>query len=172
MRLKITIMLRISEHLTILALLSSSIVLSGCIGYSPDDRLIGSKRADIVQRLGAPSNEISVSNGVILIYARGPFGKHTYFVHMDQLDQMTRWEQVLIEKNFDQVIPGMSREEVISTIGESKINVALARSRGYVWHYRYFTPHCRWFQIEFDSENTVRSTFYGRPPECRAPRAN
>ncbi len=160
------------RRLTIVMLLPAFILLNGCIGYSPDDRLIGSKREDITNRLGMPTSELGVSAGTILIYARGPFGKHTYFVYMDQLDQMTHWEQVLIEKNFNQIIPGMSREEVIGTLGESKINVALARSRGYVWHYRYFNPHCRWFQVEFDSENIVRSTFYGRPPECRVPRSN
>jgi hypothetical protein len=43
----------------------------------------------------------------------------------------------------------------------------LARDRGYVWSYRYVTPHCFWFQIEFASGDTVRSTGYSQPPECR-----
>ncbi len=101
-----------------------------------------------------------------MIYARGPFGKHTYFVYMDQDGLVERWVQVLHEKNFEQIKPGMTREEVVSIIGESKDAFGLARHRGYVWNYRYVNPHCFWFQIEFTKEDIVRSTGYGKPPEC------
>ena len=42
-----------------------------------------------------------------------------------------------------------------------------------VWNYRYENSLCRWFQVEFRSDNRVKSAEYGRPPECniRAPRA-
>jgi hypothetical protein len=83
---------------------------------------------------------------------------------------MERWAQVLDEKNFARIKPGMHRDEVVATIGESKAVFGLARERGYVWNYRYVTPHCFWFQIEFANDDTVRSKGYGQPPECRIPK--
>ena len=105
-----------------------------------------------------------------MMYPRGPFGKHTYFVYLNRDGEVERWTQVLDEKNFTQIKPGMRRDEVVAIIGESKAVFGLARDRGYVWNYRYITPHCFWFQIEFASDDTVRSTGYGQPPECRIPK--
>jgi SmpA / OmlA family len=169
---KITTMIRQKFRSTYLAAMAASLFLTACVGYSPQNRFIGSDRIQLVEFMGPPSSEQLGPDGTTLIYSRGPFGKHTYFVYLDQRGTITRWEQVLTEKNFEKIMPGMSRDEVAFIIGESKINVVLARERGYVWHYRYVTPHCRWFQVEFDKEDKVRSTFYGRPPECRAPRSN
>ena len=104
-----------------------------------------------------------------MMYPRGPFGKHTYFVYLNPDDKVERWTQVLDEKNFARIQPGMRRDEVVAIIGESKSVFGLARDRGYVWNYRYVTPHCFWFQIEFASDDTVRSTGYGQPPECKIP---
>ena len=162
----------VNLRITYAIALALCLFLTACVGYSPNNRLIGSTRDQIVDFLGPPASERTALEEVIMIYSRGPMGKHTYFVYLNKEGTMTRWDQVLLEKNFEKIVPGMHREEVVSTIGESKINVVLARERGYVWHYRYVTPHCRWFQVEFDLENKVRSTFYGRPPECRAPRSN
>ncbi len=102
-----------------------------------------------------------------MIYPRGPFGKHTFFVYLNRDGFMEHWAQVLNEKNFERITPGLKRDDVVSTIGESKDIFGLARNRGYVWNYRYMNPHCFWFQIEFTAEDIVRSTGYGKPPECR-----
>lgn len=102
-----------------------------------------------------------------MIFPRGPWGKQTYFVYFDPAGTMTRWTQVLDEKNFDLIKPGMHRNEVIAIIGESKATYGLARNRGYVWNYRYVNTFCMWFNIEFAPENLVRSTGYSKPPECR-----
>jgi len=117
--------------------------------------------------MGQPSTELTTQEGKVMMYPRGPFGKHTYFVYLNPDDKVERWTQVLDEKNFARIKPGMHRDEVVATIGESKAMFGLARERGYVWNYRYVTPHCFWFQIEFARDDTVRSTGYGRPPECR-----
>jgi hypothetical protein len=142
-------------------------LLTACAGYAPTNTMIGSGRDNIIQVLGKPTTELQTADGKLLIYSKGPFGKETFFVYLNQDDVMQRWTQVLNEKNFDRIVPGMTRDQVIETIGESKDRFGLARNRGYVWNYRYLNPFCFWFQIEFTAENTVRSSGYSKPPECR-----
>jgi hypothetical protein len=141
--------------------------LTGCAGYAPDDRLIGEKSEKIIQVLGKPSSELKSEGGSVLIFPRGPRGKHTYFVYLDQDGKAVRWTQVLDEKNFALIKPDMHRDEVGAIIGEAKDTYGLGRNRGYVWNYRYVNSHCLWFNIEFSKDDVVRYTGYSKPPECR-----
>lgn len=143
------------------------VLLAGCVSYGPNDLMLGNNREQVIQLLGPPSAELTRPSGKIMMYPRGPFGKHTYFVYLGSDNVMEHWAQVLHEKNFARITPGMVRDEVVSIIGESKDTFGLARNRGYVWNYRYENPHCFWFQIEFTSDDIVRSTGYSKPPECR-----
>jgi len=145
----------------------SLMLLTGCAGYAPDDRLIGENSEKITQTLGKPSSEFKSGDGSVLIFPRGPRGKHTYFVYLDQDGKAVRWTQVLDEKNFALIKPDMHRNEVIAIIGEAKDTYGLARNRGYVWNYRYVNSHCLWFNIEFSKDDSVRSTGYSKVPECR-----
>jgi hypothetical protein len=129
--------------------------------------MIGGSREQVIRVLGTPSTENTVPEGRVLMYPRGPFGKHTYFIYLNNDGDMTRWTQVLDEKNFDRIRPGMHRDEVVSIIGESKIRDGIAFGRGYVWSWRYVNSHCFWFRAEFTPEDVVRSTMYQKPPECR-----
>ena len=158
---------RSRQHLWVVIMTASLLMLSACAGYSPNDRMLGNSREQVVQIMGQPSTELSGPDGKVMIYPRGPYGKHTYFVYLNRDGTVERWTQVLKEENFARIIPGMSQDEVVAIIGESKETFGLARKRGYVWNYRYVSPHCFWFQIEFDIDDKVRSTGYGQPPECR-----
>lgn len=146
----------------------SVLMFYGCSGYAPRAAMLGSDVSEVVRILGTPSNELATPEGKILVFPRGPFGKHTYFVYLDQNNRMERWTQVLLETNFDRIKPGMTRQEVIALIGESKIRDGLAFGRGYVWSWRYVNSSCLWFRVEFSPEDMVRSTLYQKPPECRA----
>lgn len=157
-----------SSWLTIILLLTS--LISACAGYGPSNSMIGSGKDHIVQVLGKPSTELQTEDGQLLIYSKGPFGKETFFVYLNRDGVMQRWTQVLDEKNFERIVPGMTRDQVIEIIGESKDRFGLARGRGYVWNYRYVNPFCFWFQIEFAADDTVRSAGYSKPPECRVRR--
>jgi hypothetical protein len=153
--------------------ISSSIIillislLSGCASYGPTNRMIGSSKDDVVSVLGKPSTELPTPDGQLLIYSKGPFGKETFFIYLNHDGIVQRWTQVLDEKNFERIGPGMTRNQVIEIIGESKDRFGLARGRGYVWNYRYVNPFCFWFQIEFAADDTVRSAGYSKSPECR-----
>ena len=96
----------------------------------------------------------------VLHFPRGPAGSHTYFVYLDDNDRVLRWEQVLTEDRFNSIQPGMTKDQIIQILGVTKIIHGLARNRGSVWHYRYETPHCKSFVIEFTPEDIIRSTEY------------
>jgi hypothetical protein len=158
---------RLQLHLSAVVLLAATLLLSACAGYAPNNGMLGNSREQVIQVMGQPSTELTTPEGRVMQYPRGPFGKHTYFVYLNSDDEVMRWTQVLDEKNFARIEPGMRVDEVVATIGASRDTFGLARGRGYVWNYRYVTPHCFWFQIEFASDDTVRSTGYSQPPECR-----
>jgi hypothetical protein len=103
----------------------------------------------VIQRMGTPSKTFNDVNGFRLIYIRGPFGKHTYFLYFSPDDKLLRFEQVLKESTFSLIKPGMTEEEVLNIIGPSKILMGGGKSSWSVWSYRYENSLCRWFQVEF-----------------------
>lgn len=141
-------------------LLTLVTVMVGCAGYAPNAALIGQDRVSVVQTMGQPEREYTSAGKKKLHFPRGPAGSHTYIVYLDDEDRVTGWEQVLTEERFNQITPGLSKEQVIDSIGISKITHGLARQRGYVWHYRYFNQQCKSFVIEFTKEDIVRSAGY------------
>ncbi len=144
------------------------LLVSGCTAYAPNHGYIGLSRDEAIQALGKPNpmpDELDTAQR--LDFPRGPFGKHTYSVYFDERGRVSGFRQLLTEDSFEKIVPGMDAADVISLIGISKDTFLLGRERGYVWSYRYDTPLCRWFQIEFTLENKVRSAGYSKPPECR-----
>jgi hypothetical protein len=135
-------------------------LVSGCSGYAPNAKIVGQTKAFVIQTLGQPERENLVDGNKQLQFPRGPLGSHTYFVYLDAEERATGWEQVLTEARFNQITPGMTKEQVIDLIGISKITNGLARERGYVWHYRYFNQQCKSFVIEFTKEDIVRGAGY------------
>jgi hypothetical protein len=148
--------------------LVGGLVLSGCMTYAPSERFIGMPREQVIAELGSPRPApTSLDSARRLDFPRGPRGKHTYAIEFDDAGKVIGYRQLLTEKNFGFIIPGMDVQAVIDHIGVSTDTFVLGRGRGYVWNYRYENPICRWFQIEFTAEDKVRSAGYGLPPECR-----
>ncbi len=145
------------------------LAFAGCATrYSPAADMIGALPEEVISRLGEPIPRPDSLEGVRrLDFPRGPYGKHTYIVYFGADGRAEGFEQVLNEKNFARIQPEMSTNEVRELIGVSRDTFLLGRDRGFVWNYRYITPLCQWFQIEFTKEGNVRSTGYGLPPECR-----
>lgn len=147
---------------------AGALIVSGCTAYAPNHAYIGLSRDETIAALGKPNPmPAELHAAERLDFPRGPFGKHTYSVYFDELGRVSGFRQLLTDENFEKIIPGMDAAEVIHLIGISKDTFLLGRDRGYVWSYRYDTPLCRWFQIEFTLENKVRSAGYSKPPECR-----
>ncbi len=150
-------------------ILSSVAALSACTSYAPPASLAGVTESQLVARMGQPQTRRAIDGGTRLEYPGGAFGRQTWFVDLDANGQAVRSEQVLTEKNFNQITPGMSQDEVRRRLGRPGQVSALARGRGALWSYRYDSPFCQWFQVEIASDGTVRSAGYGEPPECDRP---
>ncbi|MFZ9733552.1 MAG: hypothetical protein ACO3DD_02670 [Burkholderiaceae bacterium] len=157
-------MLRLGHRVVLLAFFGA--IISGCASYGPSQKLIGKSRAEVVAIMGPPTQQKSLQDGTRLVYARGPYGLHTYMIDFNRSDVLTQWKQVLHEKNFESITPGMSGQEVEAIIGPSLEKSLLGRSRGEVWSYRFENSLCIWFQVELDKQLLVRSAGYGIPPEC------
>ena len=152
--------------LRIMLLAFFSALLGACSSYGPTKSLIGKSRTEVVAIMGPPTQQKSLQDGTRLVYARGPYGLHTYMIDFDRSDVLKQWRQVLHEKNFKGIKPGMSGQEVEAVIGPSLEKTLLGRNRGVVWSYRFDNSLCIWFQVELDKQLLVRSAGYGVPPEC------
>lgn len=157
-------------RLYLLSGLASLVFLTACSMTSPTD-LTGVSQSALVARMGPPDMQRQMPGGITrLEFAGGPFGRQTWFVDLDAAGRVLRSEQVLTEKNFNQITPEMPQAQVRQRLGRPGEVYTLARGRGVVWTYRYENPFCQWFQVEIAADQTVRSAGYGEPPECDRPR--
>jgi len=151
----------------VLLLSTLAFLVSACSAFMQKERLIGKTRQDVIAVMGTPDIERTVDRQRRLEFIEGPSGHETHFFILDRSGIVTHWEQVLTEENFQRILPSMRQADVELLMGPSRNHQTLARNRGVVWSYRYATPLCRWFQVEFDIEGVVRSAGYGFPPECQ-----
>ena len=152
------------------SLLVSVCVLAACSSYAPPTDLSNLTQDQLITRMGQPQTQRTLADGhVRLEYPSGPYGKQTWFVDFDATGHAIRSEQVLTEKNFNQITPGMTQDAVRQRLGAPGEIRSLARARGVVWSYRYENTFCQWFQVEIAIDGTVRSAGYGEPPECDRP---
>lgn len=148
----------------------SLFALTACSSMAPPADLSGVTRDQLIARMGQPEVQRQLDDGATrLEFPGGTYGKQTWFVDLDASGHAVYSEQVLTEKNFNQITPGMTQDEVRRRLGRPGEMQALARARGVVWRYRYENPFCQWFQVEIAADRTVRSAGYGEPPECDRP---
>ena len=151
---------------------------AGCATYGPGAFAPGAPRVEVVNRMGAPTADIDLrarprvegapaSPAAVrrLEYARGPAGKHTYFVDFDAQDRLIGWVQVLTEDRFNAVRAGMSADDVRARLGRPSETRELRWQSQRVWSYRYVSPFCQWFQVGI-RDGRVVDTAYGPDPAC------
>jgi len=82
---------------------------------------------------------------------------------------------VLTEANFQQFqarAPGMSRDELLRTLGRPGEVKSGGRQGGEVWSWRYPTNDCLWFQSSIGPDGIVRDGVVGIDPMCDKPSRN
>lgn len=126
-------------------------------------------RVELIAQMGLPERVRPLDGGSLLEFPGGPYGKQTWFVYLDASGKVLRSEQVLTEKNFNRIEPGMPREEVRNILGRPGEVQMLGRARGVVWSYRYENAHCNWFRVEISQQQQVHSAGNALAPECDGP---
>lgn len=150
----------------------SAALLAACAGYSPRSVPAGASAAEIAAQMGQPTARYTVravgdaAFHERLEYARGPMGKHTYMLDLDEQGRLARWEQVLLENNFNAIRAGDSRDSVLLRIGHPSHQGWLPWQKYTLWSYRYETTFCQWFQVSLDAAGKVAETGYGPDPLC------
>jgi hypothetical protein len=144
-----------------------ALLLGGCAGYSPSGVHRGQSADEVAQAMGKPTARYQRADGGERIeYARGPMGKHTYMIDLDNAGRVTGWTQVLTEANFNALALGTGRDEVLRTLGTPSERQPIPRQHIDVWSYRYDTVFCQWFQVSVGDDGRVVETGYGPDPMC------
>lgn len=144
-------------------------MLVGCAGYGPGQLAPGTAVTEVTARMGQPTNEYRQGDGSRrLEYARGPYGRHTYMIDVNPQGQVTQWQQVLTEKNFESLPNGLSQAELMYRLGRPSHEMSIPRRGERVWSYRYEAIFCQWFQVSLDNAGKVTSTGYAPDPLCDA----
>ena len=145
-------------------------LLAGCAALTPPDIRPGQTEADVQRRMGPPTARYPMAGaGTRLEYATGPFGRTTWMVDIDAAGQVTGASQVLGEASFaafQAKAPGMSRDELLRTLGRPGERRHGGWQGGEVWSWRYPTNDCLWFQVSIGTDGIVRDGAYGIDPRC------
>ncbi len=157
--------LRLPLSLAVLAVMAAAGCASGA--YTPGTLQAGATVAESQARLGEPTGRHALADGQQrLEFARGPYGRHTYMLDFDAQGRLISWEQVLNEKSFQRIRPGLSRDDVERLLGRPSEVQSLSFQKRELWSYRYDAIFCQWFQVSLDRMNQVVEAGYGPDPLC------
>jgi hypothetical protein len=142
--------------------------MAGCATrYGPGTFGAGAPRDEVTRALGQPTGVYTLANANRrLEFARGPMGKHTYMFDFDANDRLLSSSQVLDEAHFNAIRAGMTRDQVLTTIGRPSEQSRLPVQAHLLWSYRYDNPFCQWFQVSVNAADKVCETGYGPDPVC------
>lgn len=155
-----------------LSLVAAVLVLSGCAALAPLPTP-GQNEADVLQRFGTPTARYPMAGGASrLEFATGPYGRETWMVDLDAAGRVGAVRQVLSDTalaDFQGRAPGMSRDELLRTLGRPGERRGGGWQGGEVWSWRYPTNDCLWFQVSIGDDGIVRDGAFGTDPRCDAP---
>jgi len=124
-----------------------------------------------LHRLGSPTGEFPTqAGGRRLEFARGPFGKQTHMLDVDASGRVVRFEQVLDERHFAAIEPGITTGELRFRIGRPGRVWAVRYHDQTVWSYRYENTFCQLFHVGITPAGFVEDTSFGPDPRCERPR--
>lgn len=149
-----------------LTLLLSLVLITGCTSFAPSQSMLGQSREAVIAEMGVPHSEVPEAQGKRLVYPRGPWGKSTFFVHLNAEGRVTRWEDVLTVNNFYRITPGMRAEQVEDLIGPSLDHSRVSKGNETIWNYPFHNSICQIFQVALTPAGLVDSIGFGYASEC------
>ena len=152
-------------------LLMAASLLSACDVRNISELEEGvSTEADVRERFGAPEAVWEGADGAqIYEYNRQPEGHVNYMITIGPDGRMSALRQVLTERNFARVLPGMAMEEVRRMLGKPmKITTYdLKRETHHDWRYMDGNNQsdAKVFTAVFDTDLRVVRTMSARDPD-------
>lgn len=141
------------------------LLLAGCASYDGRGLRPGqSGENEVLGLMGSPAWQWRNADGSrLLAYPRGPMGVHTYMAHIGADGKLARIENVLTPEFFARIEAGMSKEQVLKTLGppQPAWTVYFAARDELAWEWRYCDDwnQLARFNVLFDaSKGVVRST--------------
>jgi hypothetical protein len=143
------------------------ILLSACAGFGGPAPAPGATEAEVVARLGRPTNVYQDGAGRSLEYMHGPMGQTTDMARIGPDGRLQSFEQVLTMEKFATIVPGQTRQEqVLRTVGAPS-EIRFYRNVGMNgWNYP-FKESNTWdsmMTIYIDSAGLVRRMENGPDP--------
>ena len=116
--------------------LLAAALLAACA--TPASLPAGSTEAELRSRMGNPSIELPNPDGSRqLVYPTGPYGTSTFMAYVGPDGRLSRVDQVLDDVRFQQIRPGMTREELLRHIGTPYQTGRFANLGQTAWDYRF-----------------------------------
>ena len=144
--------------------------LAGCAGFGAPALQVGQAETEVARVLGQPNaRHVLPGGGTRLEFARGPMGRETWMVDIDANGRVVDWLQALEEPRlhaFQARAPGMSRDELLRTLGRPGERRRGGWAGGEVWSWRFVTNECQWFQVSLGDDQRVRDAGFGIDPRC------
>jgi hypothetical protein len=152
---------------------TAALALVGCASYGTSNVRVGQTAQEVQAAMGVPTGRYELpQGGTRLEYARGPMGKHTYMVDLDASGRVTRFDQVLTERHFMTIRPGITTAELLAEFGTpSDRRVVGWHEKTDVWSYRYDSWDCSWYQVSV-RDGLVKEASPGPDPLCPMNRKN
>jgi putative hemolysin len=129
-----------------LCCLAVAVVLAACASPGPADLKPGATAAEISAQMGSPRATYALPNGGKRLEFAGR-GARTYMLDVDAAGRLVDAVQVLNEDNFRNIRAGMTREQVLMTLGQPNQIGPGGRMGGQVWSYNFQNTQCLWFQV-------------------------
>ncbi len=150
-----------------LSCLLAALMLAGCaMPPTQVDLKPGATMAEITAQLGRETASYPLPNGGKRLEFSGR-GARTFMVDVDASGRLVEWNQVLNEDNFRNIVPGMTREQVLMTLGQPSNVAPGGRQGGQVWSYNFQNTQCQWFQVSIgDDGRTIRGGSTALLPAC------
>jgi hypothetical protein len=144
------------------------LAFAACASAQRTGPAAGESEAQVLQQMGKLTARYAMPGGATrLEFATGPWGTHTWMVDLDASGRVTSSQQVLNEASFAAFqarAKGMTRDELLRTLGTPGERRGGGRQGGEVWSWRYPTNNNLWFQVSIGDDGLVRDGSYGIDP--------
>ena len=134
----------------------TAFLMAACATPGPADLKAGASADEIKAQMGTPVASYPLPNGGKRLEFSGR-GAMTYMLDVDASGRLVKWEQVLTEANFRNIVPDMTREQVLMTLGQPSNIAPGGRQGGQVWSYNFRNTQCQWFQVSIDADGRTSS---------------